>query len=112
MSENSIWIMIAGVSLVSILPRILPVALFSHHEFPEPFKRWLSFVAPAVLGALAALSILAPAGDIDISVHNRYIWVFIPTLLVAIKTRSLFYSLLFGIVIMALLYNFSSFGRL
>ncbi len=106
MSETSIWIMIAGVSLVSILPRILPVALFSRYEFPEPLKRWLSFIAPAVLGALAALSVLAPEGYIDISFHNRYIWVFIPTLLVAIKTRSLFYSLLFGIVTMALMYNF------
>lgn len=106
MSETSIWIMIAGVSLVSILPRILPVALFSRYEFPEPLKRWLSFIAPAVLGALAALSVLAPEGYIDISFLNRYIWVFIPTLLVAIKTRSLFYSLLFGIVTMALMYNF------
>jgi branched-subunit amino acid transport protein len=106
MSETSIWIMIIGVSLVSILPRILPVALFSHYEFPEPLKRWLSFVAPAVLGALASLSVLAPDGAINISIHNRYIWVFIPTLLVAIKTRSLFYSLLVGIAGMALLYNF------
>ncbi|AGL01018.1 AzlD domain-containing protein [Desulfoscipio gibsoniae] len=106
MSGTSIWIMIIGVSLVSILPRILPVALFSRYEFPKPLKRWLSFVAPAVLGALTALSILAPEGDINISIHNRYIWAFIPTLLVAIKTRSLFYSLLVGIVTMALIYNF------
>jgi branched-subunit amino acid transport protein len=98
--------MIIGVSLVSILPRILPVALFSHFEFPEPLKRWLSFVAPAVLGGLTALSVLAPGGDINISIYNRYIWAFIPTLLVAIKTRSLFYSLLIGILIIAMLYNF------
>ncbi|WP_166510740.1 AzlD domain-containing protein [Desulfallas thermosapovorans] len=106
MSGNSIWIMIIGVSLVSLLPRILPVAMFSRYEFPEPVKRWLSFVAPAVLGALTAISVLAPEGEINISIQNKYIWAFIPTLLVAIKTRSLFYSLLVGIVTMALLYNF------
>ena len=106
MSGTSIWIMIIGVSLVSILPRVLPVAFFSRFEFPELLKRWLSFVAPAVLGALTALSILAPGGNMDISIHNRYIWAFIPTLLVAVKTRSLFYSLLVGIATMALLYNF------
>ncbi|TYO96868.1 branched-subunit amino acid transport protein [Desulfallas thermosapovorans DSM 6562] len=98
--------MIIGVSLVSLLPRILPVAMFSRYEFPEPVKRWLSFVAPAVLGALTAISVLAPEGEINISIQNKYIWAFIPTLLVAIKTRSLFYSLLVGIVTMALLYNF------
>ncbi|MFX4261836.1 AzlD domain-containing protein [Pelotomaculum propionicicum] len=106
MSVTSIWIMIIGVSIVSILPRILPVALFSRFEFPAPLKRWLSFVAPAVLSSLTALSVLAPDGAIDISVQNKYIWAFIPTLLVAIKTKSLFYSLLVGIASMALLYNF------
>lgn len=104
--ENSIWWMILGVSAVSLLPRMLPVALFSRREFPEPLKRWLSYVAPAVLGALTALSVLAPAGKIDISADNLYIWAFIPTFLIALKTRSLFYSLLTGIICMALLYNF------
>ncbi len=106
MTESYIWFMIIGVSIVSILPRILPVALFTRFEFPEPLKRWLSFIAPAVLGSLTALSVLAPDGFIYPSIHNRYIWAFIPTLLTAIKTRSLFYSLLVGIVTMALLYNF------
>ena len=106
MSETSIWLMIFGVSLVSLLPRILPVALLSRFDFPETLKKWLSYVAPAVLGGLTAISVLAPEGNIDISITNRYIWVFIPTLLVAIKTRSLFYTLLFGIVTMAILNNF------
>lgn len=105
MSETSIWAIIIGVSVVSILPRVLPVALFSRYEFPGPLKRWLSFVAPAVLSSLTALSVLAPDGYIDISIQNMYIWAFIPTILTAIKTRSLFYSLLVGIVTMALLYN-------
>jgi len=104
-SATSIWIMIFCVSAVSLLPRILPVALFSRFEFPEILKRWLSFVAPAVLGGLTALSVLAPSGSIDISLQNRYIWVFIPTLLVAVKTRSLFWTLAVGIVSMALLYH-------
>jgi len=105
-NETSIWLMIIGVSLVSLSPRILPVALFTRYVFPKLLKRWLSFIAPAVLGALTALSVLAPEGDININIYNQYIWAFIPTLLVAIKTKSLFYSLLVGIVIMALLYNF------
>lgn len=104
--ENSIWWMIVGVAVVSLLPRMLPVALFSRREFPERLKRWLSYVAPAVLGALTALSVLAPAGKINISAGNLYIWAFIPTFLVALRTRSLFYSLLTGIICMALLYNF------
>jgi branched-subunit amino acid transport protein len=105
--EINIWLMIIGVSAVSLLPRILPIALFSRFEFPRPLQKWLSYVAPAVLGALTAISVLAPAGKIDISVGNLYIWAFIPTFLTAWKTKSLFYSLLIGIICMAVLYNFS-----
>ncbi len=106
MSSASIWMMIIGVSIVSLLPRILPVALFSRFEFPEIVKRWLSYVAPAVLGSLTALSVLSPEGAINISLHNKYIWAFIPTFIIAVKTRSLFYTLLTGIVAMAVFYNF------
>ena len=105
MSSEAIWITIIGVSLATLIPRILPVALFSGFEFPKIVIKWLSYVAPAVLGALTALSILAPAGELHISVNNLYIWAFIPTLLVAIKTRSLFLTLSVGIAAMAILYN-------
>ena len=107
MSDTSIILMIFGVSAVSLLPRMLPVALLSRWEFPQLLQKWLSFVAPAVLGGLAALSILAPKGYIHISPSNLYLWACIPTFLVAIKTRSLFYTLLIGIITMAFLYNFA-----
>lgn len=106
MSAAEIWIMIIGVSIVSLLPRILPVALLSRMEFSEAFKEWLSYIAPAVLGALAALSVIAPNGQIDFHASNLYLWAAIPTIIVAVRTRSLFYSLTVGIVSMALLYNF------
>ncbi len=98
--------MIIGVSLATMLPRILPIAVLSRFEFPELFTKWLSFVGPAVLGALTAISILAPEGEIFISVKNKFIWAFFPTFLIAIKTRSLFYTLITGIITMAILYNF------
>lgn len=105
MSSTSIFIMILGVSLATLLPRILPIAVLSRVTFPPLLIRWLSYVAPAVLGALTALSVLAPRGSIDISVNNIFIWAFIPTFIIAIKTRSLFVTLITGIVSMALLYN-------
>ncbi|NLC07192.1 MAG: AzlD domain-containing protein [Syntrophomonadaceae bacterium] len=101
MKTDLFWLII-GMSLATAIPRVLPVIIFSRFEFPEKLKEWLSYIAPAVLGALLAVSILAPHGTLDISVSNRYIWVFIPTMLVAIYTRSLFYTLVVGIGIMAL----------
>ena len=105
MSSTSIFVMIIGVSLATLLPRILPIAILSRGTFPPLLIRWLSYVAPAVLGALTALSVLAPRGIIDISIDNIFIWAFIPALFIAIKTRSLFWTLITGIISMALLYN-------
>ncbi|MGS0764329.1 AzlD domain-containing protein [Syntrophomonas curvata] len=107
MSDTSILLMICGVSAVSLLPRMLPVALLSRWEFPRLLQKWLSFVAPAVLGGLAALSVLAPQGYINFRPHNLYIWAAIPTFIIAVKYRSLFYTLLAGIITMAVLYNFA-----
>ncbi len=101
--EINFWLLIAGVSAASLLPRILPVALLSRREFPSPVKKWLSFVAPAVLGALTAVSVLAPQGKIDFRPGNLYIWAFLPTLVVAVKSRNLFYTLITGILALAIL---------
>ena len=49
MDNFSIWLIIISVSIISLTPRILPVALLSSFEFPAIIKEWLSFVAPAVL---------------------------------------------------------------
>ncbi|MGI5911215.1 MAG: AzlD domain-containing protein [Syntrophomonadaceae bacterium] len=106
MSDTDILLMIFGVSAVSLLPRILPVALLSRLEFPQFLRKWLSFVPPAVLGGLVGVSILAPEGFININPTNLYLWAAIPTFIVAIKLRSLFYTLLVGIITMAILYNF------
>lgn len=102
------WLMIMGVALVSLLPKMLPVALFSRFEMPAWLEKWLSFVAPAVLGALTAVSILAPAGKIDLGVNNLYIWAFIPTLIAGWKWKSILVTLLVGMLSMALLVYFTA----
>lgn len=103
--RQEIVLVILGMALVTAIPRFLPVTILSRFEFPEKFKEWLSYIAPAVLAALVAVSVLAPDSTIVISPGNLYIWAFIPTLLVAIYTRSPFYTLVTGIGAMALLYN-------
>ena len=106
MDNTNIWLIIIGVSIISLSPRILPVALLSRFEFPAIIEEWLSFVAPAVLAGLTAVSVLAPDGVIDISINNIYIWAFLPTVIAAVKTKNLFVTLLAGIAAMACLYNF------
>lgn len=93
------------MALVTAVPRFLPVAILSRFEFPDKFKEWLSYIAPAVLSALLAVSVAAPEGSIDISMRNQYLLAFLPTLAVAVFTKSLFYTLTIGILCMALLHR-------
>lgn len=100
MKPEIVWL-ILGMALVTAGPRVLPVAVLSRFHFPRKLVDWLSFIAPAVLAALLAVSVLAPEGRMQISLDNHYLWAFIPTILVAVKTRSLFYTMSAGILIMA-----------
>jgi branched-subunit amino acid transport protein len=105
MNATNITALIIGVSLATLLPRILPVLLFSRFKFPPRLQLWLSYVPPAVLGGLTLLSVLAPTGTSwAITPANSFIWAFVPTLLIAIKTRHLFLTMASGIAAAALIH--------
>lgn len=51
-------LLIAGMSIVTMIPRLIP-ALFQHDkELPDWFERWLEFLPYAALGALIFPGIL------------------------------------------------------
>lgn len=90
------------MSLVTFLPRLLPVLLLSKRDLPLSLIRWLSFIPAAVLAALLAPALLAPAGNLSLSVSdNPGFWVSLPVFLVAFLSRSLFATVLTGMGLMA-----------
>ena len=96
-------ILIALMTLVTYLPRVLPVLLLSRRTLPAPVERWLSFVPVAVLSALLAPALFAPSGALDLSFDsNPVFWVSIPAFLIAIKTKNLFITVIAGMVMIAL----------
>ncbi len=99
-------LLIIGMSVVSLAPRMLPIGTLSRLEFPERLQEWLSYIPAAVLGSLLAMSILIRDKALAINISNQYIWAFIPTFVVAVFTRNLFYTLAVGIGCMALINNF------
>ncbi len=91
------------MSLVTFLPRLLPVLLLSKRSLPAPLIRWLSYIPAAVLAALLGPALLAPAEKIELGfTANPGIWVAFPVFLVAYLTRSLFATVLTGMGLMAL----------
>jgi len=91
------------MSLVTYLPRVLPVLALSRRRLPDPIERWLSYVPVAVLAALLAPSLFAPEGYLDFAVHtNPAFWVSMPVFVIALVTRNLFATVLFGMFMIAL----------
>ena len=52
---------VGAMALGVYLPKLLPLVLLAG-RLPPAVRRWLGYVAPAVLGALVAPAILAPEG--------------------------------------------------
>jgi branched-subunit amino acid transport protein len=103
---NDIWAIIAGMALVTFLPRITPLLLLPGMKMPEIAKRWLSLVAPAILSALLFPELLldkSVSGGSAFSLSSGYIIAAAPSFLVALRTKSLFAAVITGISAMAVL---------
>jgi branched-subunit amino acid transport protein len=53
-----IWLMIAGMCLVTFIPRVIPLLVGRDLRLPTWIRRWLSFFPYAALGALIFPGIL------------------------------------------------------
>ena len=91
-------LMISGMVIVTFIPRYLPLVLLGNKELPEKVVLWLSFIPAAVLAALLAPSILLKNGSLYLSPGNTALIAFFPTLLVAYKTKNIFYTVSGGLV--------------
>jgi len=98
-----IALLIFLMAAVTYLPRLLPVLLLSRRTLPGAIQRWLSYVPVAVLAALLAPALFAPAGEFNlVFTENPAFWVSIPVFAVAFVTRNLFATVIVGMVLNAL----------
>ena len=99
-----IALLIFFASLVTYLPRLLPVLFLSRRSLPRALVLWLSYVPVAVLAALLAPALFVPSGSFNLLLsENPVFWVSIPVFAIAYFTRNLFATVLSGMVIIALL---------
>ena len=95
--------LIMGMSIVTQLPRILPLVVLTRMSLPPLVVRWLKHIPVAVLSALLFPSLLLPGGSLALSLDNTALLAAIPCIIVAAKTKNLFLTVLAGIVVSALL---------
>lgn len=101
--DGQIALLIIGMAIVSYLPRSLPLLIFSNVEFPPWLVKWLSFIPAAVLAALLTPDLFISDGRLFLTYRNPYLLAALPTLLIAVKTKSMIWALLGGMGSFALL---------
>lgn len=79
---------ILGCCIVTLIPRIAPIMLFSKIKIPDSLSKWLAHVPISVMTALLVNELLIDGGKVSISANFFELLVSIPTFIVAIKTKS------------------------
>jgi branched-subunit amino acid transport protein len=87
-----------GMGLVTYLPRAIPLIYLAHKQLPQWLIDWLNLIPVAILSALLAPSLFTDAGSRSFAFGKLELIVAIPTLIFALKTRSLGGTVLVGML--------------
>jgi branched-subunit amino acid transport protein len=101
MDQKVIILTILGMAAVTFIPRLLPVYFLSSKSLPPLVVDWLRYVPVAVLAAMLFPSLLVQGDQVTLGANNLFLWAAVPTFLVAWKTRSLFGSVVVGMILVA-----------
>jgi branched-subunit amino acid transport protein len=102
MAETTILITLVGMALVTYLPRLIPAWVLRDKQLPDFVVAWLRYVPVSVLAALLLPSLLIEGNRINFSTSNLYLWAAIPAGLVAWKKKSLFGTVIIGMLVVAI----------
>lgn len=99
MEDRLILVTIFGMAFVTYLPRLIPLLALSGKRLPPPVIAWLRHVPPAVLAAMLLPTLIMPDGNLALGFDNLFLIAAVPTFVMAIITKSLFISVVVGILV-------------
>ncbi|MEF2293725.1 AzlD domain-containing protein [Virgibacillus dokdonensis] len=76
-------------TIVTFLPRSAPLMMLSQMEIPSKVIEWLEHIPIAVMTALVVQEVLIPNHEFTYVIGNLRLLAALPTILVALFTRSL-----------------------
>ncbi|MGW9100426.1 AzlD domain-containing protein [Priestia megaterium] len=102
MSINiSTFLIILGCTIVTLIPRVLPFIFVRNVSLPEPVLKWLSFIPVCILTALVVEN-LYTVKNYHLTINWKVLIVLVPTILIAVRTKSLSLTVIGGVFLMAL----------
>jgi branched-subunit amino acid transport protein len=94
--KGEIIAIIIGMGIVTYVPRWLPLFFLSRRRLPAWLVLWLDFIPAAILSALILPAILTTGSPRQLEWNRLDLWVAIPTLIFALRTRSLAGTVIIG----------------
>ncbi|MDW7709760.1 MAG: AzlD domain-containing protein [Deferrisomatales bacterium] len=89
MSTGAYLLLLVGMAAATYLPRAVPLLVLSGRPLPPWMREWLELVPVALLAALVTPAVLATPDPRAVGLARAELWVALPTLAFAWKTRSL-----------------------
>ena len=96
--DTYLYILI-GMGIVTYVPRWLPLVLLSNRRLPEWFEQWLDLIPAAILSALILPILITTGEPRRLDLLRPELFVAVPTLLFAVKTRSLAGTVVVGMLL-------------
>ncbi len=96
MNASDYLLLFAGMGLVTYLPRWLPLFYLARRELPKWLIDWLSLIPVAILCSLLAPILFTDQVSRSLELGKPEFLVAVPTLLFAVKTKSLGGTVLTG----------------
>ena len=103
MEQDLIFYTIIGMSLVTLLIKIIPAILISNLKIPNYINKFLEYVPIAVLSSMVVQFLIIKNGEVNLTFSNEYLWAGLLTVIVAFIFKSLFITIIIGILSIVLL---------
>lgn len=95
------WLLIAGMMVLTFVPRYLPFALAGRLTIPPLLRAALSYVPIAVLTAIIAQASLIRDGNLALNLDNHHLIATVMACVAAVLTRHMFVTVVVGLVAFA-----------
>ena len=101
--DLNIWLLIAGMALITFGLRLSFIALAARREFPAALRQALRYTPVAVLTALVVPLVLNPAPGFTVSPDALRLVCAVAAFLIARRTRNMFATVAGGMLLLWLL---------
>jgi len=95
---NDYWWLIAGMAMLTFLPRYLPLALAGKMHIPPLLAQALEFVPIAVLTAIIVQGSMVRDGEVMLSTENHYLIASVLAAITALWSRHLMLTICVGLL--------------